>query len=27
VEYPSESEYLTRYNNYMNDTASEEPES
>ena len=27
VEYPSESEYLTRYNNYMNDAASEEPES
>jgi tRNA pseudouridine38-40 synthase len=27
VEYPSESEYLTRYNNYMNSTASEEPES
>ena len=27
VEYPSESEYLTRYNNYLNSTASEEPES
>jgi tRNA pseudouridine38-40 synthase len=27
VDYPSESEYLTRYNNYLNSTASEEPES
>ena len=27
VDYPSESEYLTRYNNYLNSTGSEEPES
>jgi len=27
VEYPSESEYLTRYNNYINSSASEEAES
>ncbi|CAB4342928.1 unannotated protein [freshwater metagenome] len=27
VDYPNESEYLTRYNNYLASTSAEEPES